>query len=548
MKRFRSFAAGLTACLLLSGCQSVYLHDEGLKTSTAKAHEALAGVAPLKPFDDQLANLEAFAQREDLAVAEYWTGVRDKDFTSLLAHPEDKRPGILRGLIDDRLHRLLKPQFVSNKDVLKELATFGGRRERNLEEQAGFERKAESGRRDYLQLWAEQEREREERAGRKTAGKERTKKANPKPDLSCEKMLSGLVGDDAVKAEINRLKASGSPFDFASAGIILNCHSAAKEAAEAAALIAKLKAWGGSDLVDEAQASQEAEAETEIKLSTFAADIEQKIKDAEKFDKEGSAESQLLKARGEIKGLLENASAATQLAGWEKAGEVIDALIRAEVCDAPDDAVDEATRTGAECSKIEAPTTTGRSQALWAMAKALAQLQDANAETRRDVNWLLAAKAIVAAEKADAQLRLAEKKAVAATARQRLGALVSEAAALAEASAWLPVGRESELVHAASCRFGISDPGPGNYNCAFAAYADSWNRGRLRGEVLRFRTVQIEREFPVRRSRATAEKQHALALAAAATLKSYGEGGIMPETIAQTLLDLGTIGVIRLED
>ncbi len=33
MTGFRSFAAGVTACLLLSGCQPAYLHDEGLRTS-----------------------------------------------------------------------------------------------------------------------------------------------------------------------------------------------------------------------------------------------------------------------------------------------------------------------------------------------------------------------------------------------------------------------------------------------------------------------------------------------------------------------------------
>jgi hypothetical protein len=111
MKRFRSIAAGLTACLL-SGCSSVYLHDAGLQTSTGKAHEALAGVTPLKPFDDQLANLEAFAAREDQGVADYWTAVRDTHFDGLLTAGDAGLRSEMKFYVDERLAVLLGSRSV----------------------------------------------------------------------------------------------------------------------------------------------------------------------------------------------------------------------------------------------------------------------------------------------------------------------------------------------------------------------------------------------------------------------------------------------------
>ena len=154
-------------------------------------------------------------------------------------------------------------------------------------------------------------------------------------------------------------------------------------------------------------------------------------------------------------------------------------------------------------------------------------MSDANAAKRRSVQWLLAAKAIVAAEKADSALALEEAKAVAAAHLKRLEYLQREALYLASA-------KKSASQPRGDCHRGL--PGGdrrGNPHCQFASYVDSWNEGRIPAQVLEYRPVQIGRGFAVRRARAVALKQHALASAGAATLKDHGAGGLTAALIAQ---------------
>lgn len=525
MKRFRSFAAGMTACLLLSGCQSVYLHDEGLKTSTAKAHEALAGATPLKPFDDQLANLEAFAQREDLAVADFWTAARDAHLNGLIAAGDEgirrrmpgevsKRYGALVGGVDPERIETLREELI-----------------RAREAKARQERQAEGQRDAFLELWH-----------KKNPDPEGEEEAPEEPDLSCKTLI-------LTSADEERRLRQGDEADIRLATLIATCRAFDREGGKADKALMALTAGGGlvARTADELKA---AEAETEEQLSERARALKLAIEKAKEFDEQTSSQAQLAKLRDDIRDVLDNAGAATQLAGWKKADALVHGLLRAEICDAPDDAIDEATRTAAECDKVEDNSTTGKAQAGWAVLKAVAQLQDAGAEQRRSVNWLAGAKAIIAAEKADAALRLAQKSATAAMLRDKLDAQIREAAALAGAQLWLqPRGRLVGAPAMNNCWAAARAPQRrANYNCAFAAYSDAWNQGRVPAEVLAFRPIQIDREFAVRRARSAAEKQYALAIAGAATLKQYGEGGIMPESVAQLLLDLTTIGAIRLED
>lgn len=556
MNRFRSFMAGMTACLLLSGCGSVYLHDEGLKTSTAKAHEALTGVTPLKPFDDQLANLEAFAQREDLAVAEFWAGVRDKHFNAYLSSGGAGRIKFMSKYIADRRNLLVTnqdPQFLTTLATLPRDLTGAAEAKANFEEQADFWRRA------YLERLAELEEPKREQgraaraatgAAARRGGEGEEAKAEEKPkklDLSCKAVATGAPAgtDSKLKYRWDRLAK--------------NCTEIAAREKIIAEKRAALQSAGG-EIGDAATEAIQVDEETQVKLSDGGQAIEAAIKAAAKAEKE-TAQADLLALRADIRKLLLRAEdvegsaekvpgAATLLAGWEKADETVDELLRAEICDAPEGAVDKPTKDAAKCPDIEAPTTAGRSQAVWAMMKALAQLQDAGDERRRSANWLLAAKAIIAAERADAALQLQEAKARSAAASQRLDALIAEAGGLIKAEKWLFASGNPARGYDAfgDCEYDMTVARPANSHCAFAYYVDAWNRGRLPAEMLRYRPIQIDREYGVRRSRAVAEKQYALARAGVATLKDYGEGGIMPETIAQTILDLGTIGAIRLEN
>lgn len=538
MKRFRSFAAGLTACLLLSGCQSVYLHDEGLKTSTAKAHEALAGVTPLKPFDDQLANLEAFAQREDQGVAEYWTAVRDAHFDGVLLPDTKNRESRMRTNIDKRLAILVGPGPTDK--TLARVRTLIDSRAQALKNKGVAERLVANNLREYLRVKAEEDaaaRDAARAEGRRTGAKPAVTAAAP--DLSCEPLSR------TPAAEIERINGR-SRAQTSLVNLILSCRRLEQVKQGGFSVTQDFPPPGGV-LRALAEAADAAEAKTEPKLSNRAERLREEIERAKQFTEENSGVAQLAALRDDIRDLLGDADEATQFAGWEEADTIVEDLLRAEICDVHKDKVDEKTRSDAKCGEIEPDSVTGKAQAGWAFLKALAQLQDAGAADRRGVNWLLAAKAVIAAEKDDAALRLAEAKANAVLLRQRFDASLTEAAALIDARAWLDTRRATNgSPYRTDCWASVNErPRKTNVNCAFAAYVDAWNRGRLPAEVLAFREVQIEREFAVRRARAAAEKQYALASAGAATLRDYGAGGIMPATVAQTVIDLTTLGIIN---
>lgn len=540
MTRFRSFAAGLTACLLLSGCQSVYLHDEGLKTSTGKAHEALAGVAPLKPFDDQLANLEQYAQREDQGVAEYWTAVRDAHFDGVLLPDGANRASRMTSYIERRL-AILVGSGSSDARTLAAVRALIDSRAQGLEGKAVADRLVANNLKEYLRVKGIEDaaaRARARAESRDAAVKTAARAAAP--DLGCETLSR------TPQAEIDRLNG-GSAAQRSLVTLIKSC------------VFSEQVRQGGFAVTDQfpppngilrslAIEAERAEAKTEAKLSDRAATLKEMIERAKKFTDETSGVAQLSALRDDIRDLLGEAGEATQVAGWEAADTVVTDMLRAEVCDAPKDSVDEKTRTDAKCGEIQPDSLTGKVQASWALLKAIAQLQDAGAADRRGVNWLLAAKAIIAAEKADAALRLAEAKAGAVLVRQKFDASLIEAASLIDARAWLDPnrGKGGNRPFRTDCWASVNEARRlPNVSCAFAAYVDAWNRGRLPAEVLAFREVQIEREFAVRRARAAAEKQYALASAGTATLRDYGAGGIMPATVAQAVIDLTTLGVIN---
>lgn len=531
MRRFRSFAAGLTASLLLSGCGSVYLHDEGLKTTTGKAHEALAGVAPLKPFDDQLANLEEFAKREDQGVADYWTAVRDKHFDGLLLPDAIDRTKRINDASKLRLAALIGgPPYPDVRALLEA-------RNENMEEKAAADRTVAGNLKEYLRLRGKQDSE-------AVPGKDVPASPVERSELSCEKLVR------TPRSEIDRLD-SGTTAQQSLVTLIKSCELSEQRRLEALDLAADYKSLPGTlaSLVKQVEEARGATETTDRELSNRAAQIKEKIERAKIFRDQTSALAQLTAMRNEIRGLLADADEATRAAGWEEAHTIVGDLLRTEVCEAPKEAVDEKTKKDAKCGEIVPDSTSGKARASWAFLKALGQLQDADAEDRTGANWLLAARAIITAEKADSVLRLAEAKARAAMLQQRLDASLIEVAGLIDATGWSESRGLGNLPHKTDCWASLKeDRRQANTHCAFASYVDAWNRGRVPAEVLAFRDVQIEREFAVRRARAATEKQYALASAGTSALKDYFEGGVMPATVAQTVLDLATIGILRAED
>lgn len=271
-------------------------------------------------------------------------------------------------------------------------------------------------------------------------------------------------------------------------------------------------------------------------MSGVAQTLTETIKAADDAAKTGTTAS-LQAFESKLSTLLSPLSQAAQFAGWDHAAQEIDQLLRARVCSADAAVVDAALRTASRCDDIDASSTAGQEAATWAFARALAQLADTNRAGSRSVHWLIAAKAIVAAEKADAQLRLDLAGKRAAVESQRVEALLREAITLHEAVAATSGVVQSGRSTANGC-FGQSEA------CALAIYAEAWNTGRIPAEVLRYRTVQLDREYAVRRARVVAGRYRALGLAGTASLQAYAEGGITPETLAQLFIDLTLLGVV----
>lgn len=181
------------------------------------------------------------------------------------------------------------------------------------------------------------------------------------------------------------------------------------------------------------KAGAAAQAETNSDLCSSRPNCKGRSRGADKFAKSGSSAAQLASLEANITRLLKNAKPAAGFAGWSKVGDAIDSALQAQICWADD--VDEGTKAEAKCDDITPTSTAGRAGATWALAKALAQLGDANDQKRQAVHWLLAAKAIIAAEKANAKLELDEAKAVADASRARLKYAQREARYLIKAKA-----------------------------------------------------------------------------------------------------------------
>lgn len=517
----------VSAALALSACSTIYLHDPSLKQSATKAHDALAGVAPLKPFDDQLANLKEFAGREDLAVANYWTSVRDKHLMSLLALPDIRRDAQMNLFANKRLADLLGRDQATPVNYDR-FPGMSGRLAMAAEHKASLGRLAASARREYLSSWHEAQ------SGKKS-------KEPPKPpDLACPKVLAMSEGERAELAAA--VEKNGK---LLIEELYAACEDARGRTTAADAIFKELLSFKVGIIGQVAEVAAEAEAKTETKLSEHASRLEAVAKDAEKYDgvKDGL---ELFRVR--IHKVLEGASEATKFAGWDEVDGTLNQMLRTVICEAPDKTVKEETKTEAKCGEIVPQSGAGRAGAAWGVLKALAQLQDANAAQRRSANWLLAVKIVVAAEKADAKLVRAAAEAKRVASRQRLDALIVETANLVTAVRWLEP-RGAGGAGTGDCIAGLGAANrPANRHCAHAGYVTAWNNGRIPSEVLRYRAVQTDRQYAVMRARVVAEKQYGLATAGSATLKEYAEGGIVPSTLAQAALDIASAGIVSAGD
>jgi hypothetical protein len=154
---------------------------------------------------------------------------------------------------------------------------------------------------------------------------------------------------------------------------------------------------------------------------------------------------------------------------------------------------------------------------------------DDNDPRYRSASFLAAAKALAAAQKADAELIVAYDKAAMVRANARADYLLGELALLVRA-----YGALTKTKGAANCGVAAVD-------CALPIYIASWNDGRIPVEVLDGRDLQAARELALQRQETVAAQQRAILLAASTSLKAYADGGIQPQTLARVAQSVGLI-------
>lgn len=467
----------------LSGC-GVYIHDKRLVTPSTKAVESLTSEATLKPFDDQLALLDAIASDEDQIMARYWTSARDADLAHLVSLEPSRRHTELQTRINER-QQALGARMGQAEDLYR------------LSENLRFEEEnAGSLRRDLAQVIP----------------------ASEKFDVSCEARRKALT-----LAEADRLSQSPNERESLLAKLSSACYGVLAAEQEINNFIKKRPP--GSVATAAREYHDALAGTTKPDLTAYAAQLEAEIKAAEEHAKKGETAG-LASLQERVAQILSMASDATKLAGWESVSEKLDKSIRGHVCSAKE-GISTAELAAADCSNLEPATTAGRARATWGLAFAVAQLIKANNAQSRSVQWLLAAKAIVAAEQADAKLKVEEARHSAAAHRRRLEALMTEQDAIKAASDALKGSSPTCLGRA--------------HDCALAGYIQSWNNGRIPAEVTVYRPVQIGREYAVRRARAVADKQRSLALAGASAIKGKADNGLNADEIAQGLINAALI-------
>jgi len=490
---YRSIILGTALALVQSGCAGrIYLNSPSLQKSTADVATSLPSEKDaLQPFDDQVTALNAFAAQEDRGVALYWVEVRDAHFARLIARD---RPDARTKRIDTQIgHRLYQlTGSASTQSVFDPAPLIAGR--------TAIESFAASQRRNYLN----------------TAGADRSL------DLSCSAVVNRIPA-----AEADRLAASSNALENQIGQLTRLCISVAVKQHQ----IEQATNVQG-EIGEATRVAAEDDARVKTSLSDRAAELQAQIKAADTFADSGSVSAGLEKWLTGMKDILDDAAAGAKVVGWKQASDAIAIALKTRVCAST--SVAQKVKDDAKCNATEPTSTSGRVQATWGLAKALTQVADANAPARRSIQWLVAAKAIVAAEQADAQLLYDQTGAKAVAERRRRDALVREAE-------FLERGRDAAAGRPGDCQVGAA--GGTNGHCQFATYVDAWNEGRIPAQILEYRPIQIDRIYAVQRARVTAQKQHALASAGALTLRDAGAGGLTAAIVAQALFDAAILSV-----
>jgi hypothetical protein len=453
-------------CLALAGCAGIYLHDADLQTRTDAA-DAAARAHPIDAaFVAELSQLKDGDQKEALAVAHYMTAVRDRRVAEVAGIDDaQKRAEKLGHVIAQRWGDLFNGPVTSQT-----IANLADSPAALQDEEAKLAERQQA----YLDFHALYR--------------------GPLTDLSC-KAIATPTPD--LTTPLGRMQKACSemskPLPIPGFG-------------DAAGPVAK------QALFDWREARQMLDAPSAANIDGA---IEKVIDDAKNQSDEAKAVDDAAK---ELANVFQDATAVAALAGWTKLDQQLSGVLTGLGCasSAPD---------ATTCGAVKPATMAGRTKAIVVLAQAIAKVSDAAKNGGKQGFALQAAKAIAAAQKADAQARVDQARALVDLRERRLIALAAEGRYLAEAQAELDNDERG-------C-------GAEKVACALTLYGLSWDRGRIPFMLLRFSEDDLARETWVARTRIIANEQEAVLTSATASLKAYGAGGIKPELVAQLLQAAG---------
>ena len=497
---FRTAAAAVILASPSVGYSAeLYFKDEGLKTSTEAVATHLGEAPYLAPFDQQLKRLDAFDARENQSAAAYWTAARDQHFAIVSAADAARRTDIVREAARRRWKTLTGHADLANidPDRLADLVGYDDT-QRDLE----YRRAVASANLTFARETFEAGREKEDLRSTECA---KLSPAGSAPAYEAIRQFCQDIVDADTEMRRQLLElvklAADQPVALNDAPLL----KAYRESTQ------QLRRANGED------------------TAGALSDLAKEVSAAEKLAKSG-ASADAAQLRVKFRSLLDKADPVVRQLGWDKIGNEIDKLAASEICAQPADKVEKSARDAADCdAKTDTHSTGSKNVAVWTFVSAVAGLADGTSPTYRSAAWLTAAKAIVEAEKADAKLAAQAQKIKADAAGRQFTYMVREIAGLAATER--AAGRNLPYL-------GCITPG---FGCAFAAYLDSWNRGRIPSAVEAFQPVQTERRLAVQQARSVANRRADLIRSAVLQQKAYGSSGIDPKLVGGLAYDLAIL-------
>jgi len=533
---------------LASGC-GVYLHDAGLKTSTADAKASFDALAVPVLFAAQRQNLRDSAAREDSAVAGYAVSVRNQAVLSLLRPSSRTVAGpdpsaTLPGRVHRDLEHVYRAETPGHPWTPEELQVLQNAEEmfvRNFQGQPQTLSLIQAVVRDFTGA----------------------RRADDRRSTNCPDVAPAPL--DAAGHPVPP-PAGASRADLAYHGLRLLCDDWRREREflkpvgphdfGIADMMAAADATGEIGIVWREIGRREADrTAAAAQVATIQAEINRALHPNGASGDDGgpaSVEDSANAAIARVAGLLRNGPAAARKAGLEELATALEQILAAEMraaapaSPAASDAAPAADAAPTPATDAPAAARTVQATAVLGMIRAGAHAIDAFrtgpatdragalliglASIRHDLNM---AKAELALEDRERELF-----------RAQLMALLRRGAQLAQAHQILSAHQLAVPAGLGSLQ-SISDPRQRvAASEALAAYARAWDTGEIPYDVLRFRIVQARRLAALERAELTEQDYRALLKPALDALAAYGEGGITQETIVTVLSRLGIAGSI----